>query len=139
MNAEWSRVLTLPERDGTPALAYLHQVVDKTFPLLWDYRFLYREFVVLVQRDPELGHRYAEVRQYGLHNTRLILEALVARNVLRQPPDPDTLDRMATTMWLIVEFWLPYLELGGESVEQEHMAEGANLLLNVLAPYLEDA
>jgi AcrR family transcriptional regulator len=136
MNASWGQVVALPRDDDTSPLGHLQMILRATFPLLWEYRFFYREFVALMRRDPELGRRYREVRAQGLANTEATLNAFVAEGVLRLPGDPNTLPRLSKNIWLIIEFWLPFAELGEESIEPKHLEEGVALLMQVLAPYL---
>ena len=138
MIAAWEAMAEVPQ-DRAPTLSDLRGVLEETYEVLWEYRFFYREFVALLRRDPELGRRYREVRGRGLANTELLLEGFVASEVLREPEDPTALPELARLFWLIVEFWLPFVEMGGEAVGPERSQEGVGLMMQVLKPHMTEA
>jgi AcrR family transcriptional regulator len=137
MMAAWEATFELP-RDRAPTLADLRGMLGETYSVLWEYRFFYREFVALLRRDPELGRRYREVRERGLANTGFLLESFVAGGVLRKPEDPALVPRLANLFWLIVEFWLPFVEMGEERIGPERSREGVGLIMLVLEPYMTE-
>jgi AcrR family transcriptional regulator len=137
MNTAWGRVTALPPESASP-LTDLRRVLRETFSVLWEYRFFYREFVALMRRDPELDRRYREVRERGLSNTENLLNSFFDRGVLQEPNDPDAVPRLATVLWLITEFWLPFAEMGDQIAGSERFQEGVKLLMQVLKPYMTE-
>jgi AcrR family transcriptional regulator len=135
MNSSWEGLFTLPQ-DRMPTLTDLRRILGETFSVLWEYRFFYREFVALMRRDPELGRRYRGVRERGLANTEFILASFVEGGVLRGLEGPNAVPRLVTTLWLITEFWLPFVEMGEETVGPERLQEGVDLMMQVLTPYM---
>lgn len=135
MMAAWEETFVLP-RDRAPTLADLREILEETFSVLWGYRFFYREFVALMRRDPELGRRYRGVRESGLANSEAILGSFVGSGVLRAPEDQNAVHRLATILWLITEFWLPFVEVGEETVGPERLNEGVDLMMQTLKPYM---
>ena len=126
------------QQDRAPTLTDLRGILEETYSVLWEYRFFYREFVALLRRDPELGRRYRDVREGGLANTVVLLESFVASGVLREPEDPDEVTELAKLIWLIVEFWLPFVEMGEEAVGPERSREGVGLMMRILKPYMTE-
>ena len=137
MMAAWEAIFELPQ-DRAPTLTDLRGMLEETYSVLWEYRFFYREFVALLRRDPELGRRYREVRESGLANTEFLLESFVASGVLREPEDPEAMPELAKLFWLIVEFWLPFVEMGEEAVGPERSQEGVGLMMRILEPYMTE-
>jgi AcrR family transcriptional regulator len=135
MNFSWEELFALPQ-DRTPTLGDLRRILGETFSVLWEYRFFYREFVALMRRDPELGRRYRGVRERGLANTEFILASFVEGGVLRGLEGSNAVPKLATTLWLITEFWLPFVEMGEETVGPERLQEGVDLMMQVLTPYM---
>ena len=135
MITSWEQVSALPQDHASP-LTDLRRILEETFSVLWEYRFFYREFVALMRRDPELGRRYRDVRERGLANTQVLLKNVVEGGVLREPEDPTAVPKLATIFWLITEFWLPFAEMGEETVGPEQLHEGVELLMQVLRPYM---
>jgi AcrR family transcriptional regulator len=137
MMAAWETTFELPQ-DRAPTLTDLRGMLEETYSVLWGYRFFYREFVALLRRDPELGRSYREVREGGLANTEFLLGSFVAGGILREPEDPEALPDLAKLFWLIVEFWLPFVEMGEEAVGPERSREGVGLMMRILKPYMTE-
>jgi AcrR family transcriptional regulator len=137
MMGAWEATFQLPQ-ERAPTLTDLREMLEETYVVLWEYRFFYREFVALLRRDPELGRSYREVRERGLANTEFLLRSFVDGGILRNPEDPDVLPGLAKLLWLIVEFWLPFVEMGEETVGPERAREGVGLMMRVLEPYMTE-
>ena len=137
MMADWDEVFVLPQ-DRAPTLTDLREILKETFSVLWGYRFFYREFVVLMRRDPELGQSYRDIRERGLANTGAILQSFIGSGVLRAPEDQGEVNRLAMILWLITEFWLPFVEVGEETVGPERLKEGVELMMQTLKPYMTE-
>jgi AcrR family transcriptional regulator len=137
MMAAWEATFQLPQ-DHAPTLTDVRGMLEETYSVLWEYRFFYREFVALLRRDPELGRSYREIRKSGLANTEFLLETFVAGGILREPEDQKALPELAKLFWLIVEFWLPFVEMGEEAVGPERSREGVGLMMRILEPYMTE-
>ena len=119
-----------------PTLADMWRMVNDTFPVSWDYRFIYRELIALLRRDAELNRRWVEVRVRGFDGFRQLIEVFAAAGVLRPPNDPDVTTRLAELVWMINEFWLASVEVSGQAVDAAQMAHGAELMRQVLEPFI---
>ncbi len=135
MSVEWVEIHALPEGE-TLTLTDLTRMVHRNFEVLWHYRFFYREMVVLVRNDDDLRRKYQAVRNGGFANFRHLFHHFIEAGVATAPSPPTTLDDLATMAWLVVEFWLTFVELGGEPVTAEQQERGVHLLMQVLRPYL---
>ncbi len=119
-----------------PTLADLQALVRGNFRLLWEYRFWYRELVALLRRDAELRQRWLEIRPQQYAGFPELMAAFVTAGVMRPPDDPAVVARLADLCWLISEFWLASLEVGGQTVDAAQMERGVTLMLQVLDPYV---
>ena len=133
--AHWDAIYSLPS-DRMPTLEDMWRMVNDTFPVSWDYRFIYRELIALLRRDDELNRRWVEVRARGFDGFRQLIEVFAAAGVLRPPDDPDVVTRLAELIWMINEFWLASVEVSGQAVDAAQMAHGAELMRQVLEPYI---
>lgn len=122
--------------DRLPNLDDLRGLVSATFAMNWDYRFIFRELIVLLRRDADLQQRWGEVRQRGFDGFHELVETFVSAGVLRAPTDADEVTRLAELCWLIAEYWVPSLEIAGHKVDTHHINRGVELMLQVLAPYI---
>ncbi len=130
-----SAAFSLPS-DRAPTLADLKGLVRRNFNLLWDYRFMYRELIALLQRDEALRRRWLEIRPQQVAGFHELVDVFVAVGVMRAPEDPAVVGRLADLVWLISEFWLASLEVSGKPVNARQMERGIDLMLQVLNPYI---
>jgi AcrR family transcriptional regulator len=135
--AQWDAAYTLPN-DRMPTLDDMWRMVNDTFPVSWEYRFIYRELIALLRRDDELNRRWVEVRARGFEGFRQLVEVFVAAGLLRPPSDSEEVTRLAELIWMINEFWLASVEVSGQAVDAAQMAHGAALMRHVLEPYIID-
>lgn len=52
------------------------------------------------------------------------------------PDDPVAIGYLADLCWLISEFWLPSVELSGQSFNEETLSHGTALMRQVLQPFI---
>ncbi len=133
--ARADRLYELPA-DRPPTLDDLRGLVRATFAMSWDFRFIYRELIALLRRDEQLQARWAEVRARGFAGFRELVGLFVAAGVLRDPGDPAVIARVAELCWLVSEYWLSSVEVSGAAVDAAQMERGADLMLQVLDPFI---
>lgn len=131
MDTEWEGGFQLSE---SPNLADLRRLLEFTFELQWRYRFLYRETVPLTQRDPQLKERFRQLEDRGRAGLEHLIRTFVQADLLSLPT--HEIPRLALSIWLITEAWLPYLDLHEAHHAEQHQ-EGINLLMFSLNPYLK--
>jgi len=122
--------------DHPPTLVDLRALVQATFELSWDFRFTYRELIALLRRDDALQVRWVAIRARGFAGFQELVDQFVASKVLRRPASAAAVTRLAELCWLVSEFWLASVEVSGQSVNAAQMEHGADLMLQVLDPYL---
>lgn len=135
MIAAWAVVYSLPD-DRPPIVEDLGHMLRGNFEVAWEYRFFYRELVSLMQRDPQLRATYQAVRENGFTNIYRLFGYFVSAQVLRPPTPPTTLEDIAELCWMVGDFWLTSVELGGAPVTPEQMQRGVHVMLQILQPYL---
>jgi AcrR family transcriptional regulator len=133
----WEAASALPA-DHPPTIADLQRILGAHFGLVWVYRFYYRELPALLRRDPELAREYREIRRAALDNIQALLQSFITARVMRPPSDPAVLADLAEICWLLVDFWLPYSELGDNPPEPGDVARGVALVMRVLHPYFTE-
>ncbi|GAB4108794.1 MAG: TetR/AcrR family transcriptional regulator [Roseiflexaceae bacterium] len=129
------RLYDLPP-DRLPTLEDLRGLVRATFEMSYRYRFIYRELIALLRRDPPLQARWVEVRARGFAGFRELVGLFVAAGVLRDPGNPATITRLAELCWLVSEYWLASVETSGNTVDTAQMERGVALLMQVLEPFM---
>lgn len=118
------------------------EALEATFAMIqefnWRYRFFKRELTSLVMTDPVLRERFQRSHHTLLGLIRQANAGAVAKGILKPLPAPE-LDLLAETIWLLALFWLNYLEVGGEAVDEQSLRRGMDLLRNVIRPHLTEA
>jgi AcrR family transcriptional regulator len=127
-----------PGRPAAENLAALRDNLAAGMALAWEYRFFEREILALLRADPELRAAYREVYERRLGEWLRFGEALAAQGVLRSPRPPSNLRDLVVAIWLVATSWLPFLDVTGDAQDPRQVAQGADLVLVVLSPYLTD-
>jgi len=115
--------------------------MEETFAMIqrynWRYRFFKRELTALVQSDPELAERFASVHRANLAMVRGAIDRSVSAGVLVEMEETERA-LLAEELWLLTLFWLNYLELGGEPVDDVTLARGNAVLRNAILPRMTE-
>lgn len=138
VDAHWKEAYWLSD-DIAPTPEDVRAIAERTFSGLWEYRFFYRELGALTNRDPELGRRYRQLRRRGLSGTEEILRNFAKSGVLEGLEEAESVSRLAKTLMLVAEFWLPFEEAGGEASGLDPVHEGAEILMEILTLRLRDS
>ena len=127
-----------PAPEAPADLVTLRQNVAQGAALAWRYRFFERESRALLRADPRLRADYRQVYERRLAQWLEFAERLVAHGLMRPPSPPGTLRRLGIAVWLIAENWPAFLDVVGDPQDPDQLAEGADLVLVALEPYLTD-
>lgn len=104
----------------------------------WRYRFFKRELTALVMADPLLGEQFVASHRANLAMVDAALERSIEQGFL--VPLAETVRKLlAEQVWLMTLFWLNYLEVGGEEVNDETLKRGIDHLHLLLAPHLTES
>ena len=101
----------------------------------WRYRFFKRELAALVMADPLLGEQFVASHRDNLAMVDAALERSIAQRFL-VPMKKSVRKLLAEQIWMITLFWLNYLEVGGEEVNDATLKRGIEHLHLLLTPYL---
>jgi AcrR family transcriptional regulator len=113
--------------------------MEQTFAMIqtfnWRYRFFKRELTALIMNDPLLKARFHEMNQMQLGIIHQSIRQAMEQGFLR-PLDDQTLDLLTEEVWLVALFWLNYLEVAGEEVNERTLNRGSEVLRNIMTNYL---
>lgn len=107
------------------------QAMEETFAMIqrfnWRYRFFKRELTALLLSDPQLKERHVTTHRAMLAVVRHSIENSVAQGILT-PMVEEELGLFVEEVWLLTLFWLNYLEVGGEEVNETTLARGNSVV-----------
>jgi AcrR family transcriptional regulator len=129
----YDSVWILPE-GRPPQLSDFQTMLYQHFQLLWNYRFFYRELLVLTGRDPLLKQRYRAIQQQRLDEIEKLFKTLAKVGVFNAEGRSKTYRDLLTASWIISENWVGHLESVGLEVNEATLQEGVKLVLRILEP-----
>ena len=103
----------------------------------WRYRFFKRELTGLIMNDPLLKERFHATNSQMRGMIRYTIDGGIANGSFK-PMDTTTKEHLVDAIWLVALFWLNYLEVGGEEVNESTLRRGNDVLRTVLCQYLTD-
>ncbi len=126
-------------RDVEDAWFFLHSL----FELIWQYRFLYRDLNDLLSKNRRLEIHFQAVLKNKTHAIKALLDGMSRSGAITIAP--ASVEPTATTMVVVITFWLSfeYVRDPRRALEPESagaaMSRGAYHVLGLLLPYLEGA
>lgn len=115
------------------------ETMEQTFVMIqaynWRYRFFKRELTSLILNDQLLKERFLQTHHTMLGVIRQSNDYSVATGTLKPMPEKE-MTLFTEEIWLVTLFWLNYLEVGGEEVNDKTLRRGIDLLRNVIRPHL---
>ena len=116
--------------------------MEQTFLMIqqfnWRYRFFKRELTALVMADPLLQEQFQATNRMMQQMIRQSIDAGIATGRIK-PLDEQEKSHFVDAVWLLALFWVNYLEVGGEEVNEATLARGNELLRLLIKPYLVEA
>lgn len=117
------------------------QSMEATFVMIqrfnWRYRFFKRELTTLVMDDPQLKERFSLTHQAMLAMIGQSIDQSIAQGVMR-PMGKKERDLLVDEVWLVTLFWLNYLEVGGEEINDETLWRGVEVLRRIVLAHLSE-
>lgn len=117
------------------------QSMEETFIMIqkfnWRYRFFKRELTALVMSDPQLKERFAQTHQAMLTMIGESIDQTIAQGIMR-PMGATERDLLVDEVWLVTLFWLNYLEVGGEEINDTTLTRGVELLRKIVQGHLTE-
>ena len=117
------------------------EAMEQTFIMIqeynWRYRFFKRELTALIMNDPQLKERFHSTNSQMLDMIRYTIDCGIAKGSIKSMNVAEK-EPLVDAIWLVALFWLNYLEVGGEEVNETTLRRGNNVLRTVFHPYLTD-
>lgn len=124
-------------RDVEEAWFFMHSL----FELIWQYRFLYRDLNDLLSKNRRLETHFQWILKHKTRSLRAMLDSLNRVGALKL--DPTEADGTATSMVVVLTYWLSYEYVRDprHALEEDNaqlaLLRGAHHVLSLLVPYLE--
>ena len=103
----------------------------------WEYRFLRKELLLLINRDKHLANEVLEDNKKQYEKLLKLISHLIEKGCLKEIPK-ETITYLADTIMLYSQFWTPYLLLLGEKVDKKSVKRVTEQIERVFYPYLTE-
>ena len=117
------------------------EALERTFIMIqeynWRYRFFKRELTALIMNDILLKERFHATNSQMRDMIRFTIDGGIANGSIK-PMGVENKEHFVDAIWLVALFWLNYLEVGGEEVNETTLKRGNDVLRTVLSQYLTD-
>lgn len=111
------------------------EALDRKFKVIqeinWRFRFFKRELPALIMNDPVLKKRFRKSHDAILFMIKDSIHRAVEAGLLIKM-DGEGIDLLARELWLVILFWLNYLEISGMKVTKKTIARGSDILRDIL-------
>jgi len=135
---EYQEINAAPQTDPATAVTAMLDTFVMVQRFNWRYRFFKRELTALLHNDPQLASDFAVVHAQHRAMVRAAIDRLSAEGFITPLAEPER-DLFVEQLWLIILFWLNYLEAGAEPINDATLARGNAVLLSAIRPHLTEA
>lgn len=125
------------EKFGPGTLAALEQTFVMIQEYNWRYRFFKRELTALIMNDAILKERFHRTNSQMLAIISKSIECSISEGSIKTMNEVD-IACFADAIWLLALFWLNYLEVGGEEINETSLKRGNDVLRMMMRPYLNE-
>ncbi len=122
------RVASEATSESLEGLERRFQVIQE---INWRFRFFKRELPALIMNDPALKKRFRKSHDAILFMITDSIRRAVEAELLKKMDDKE-MDLLAHELWLVILFWLNYLEISGIKVTKKAIAMGSDILRDIL-------
>jgi AcrR family transcriptional regulator len=134
--------LMASDMDGTWDISEPLSIMDfkssmiKVQHILWKYRFFQKEQNYLLTKDTVLKKDHLKARNKRFKEITLFFQGLTKSGAMRGFEDETILPSLIKIGWIIVDYWMSFLDIEGEKIDEENAKAGVDLLLLTLRPYM---
>ncbi|GAC1474438.1 MAG: TetR/AcrR family transcriptional regulator [Ktedonobacteraceae bacterium] len=125
--------------DDLIQLNNLSGLLTRGFSLMWDYRFLLRDYTNWVISEPAVHAQVVALTMRGHDFAVKVLERLLdlrALNIERKE-----IPTLATNIWIVIRYWIDYCQSRNEQrqITEQDIQEGIEQVRALVRPYLTPA
>lgn len=100
----------------------LKKLLEKVGSFFRKYRFIFKEYVFLIESDTRIKRLNYKVQAKRLTEVKQMVEINIKEGILRELEDSEK-NFFITTLWMSSMFWKPYEKVIGQSYEEKSEKE----------------
>lgn len=118
-----------------PLFINLDSHLKTSFEMQRQYSFFFTDTLEVMRSYPSIRRQHREHIGWQRIQIRLFVEFNVARGALQEPKDPDSFQRLAERLILILDTWLSYEVMQGALLKDIKSEEFKEAMWAILIPY----
>ncbi len=123
-------------QQGDLKLEQLYDLQVHYFGLMWEYRFLFLDFVTIARRNPELRANFNQLMAFRQLQFRAALDRMIQQGLLKEEWMDGLYDRYIIQQMMFSNAWIPDAEIHFDGSPKQKIAFYADLIVSSLTPYL---
>lgn len=136
MVAGFDAMAAAMEKKTDISLNDLREGSEKSFELMYKYRFLFLHFVDITLRIPSIREDYFKLTQNRMDQFMVIFQHLIMRGVFRSDLPDKIFQSLVTQIFIVFDFWLSNNELTLRLRGRDAIAHYNDIFFAMLYPYL---
>ena len=120
----------------TAGTATIATFADRSFRLMYDYRFIFLHFVEIARRIPAVQQHYETLTRRREKEFLALFGRLVTEGVFRNDLPDSVWAALVTQFFIVGDFWLSNNELTGGLKGEAAVTHYRDMFLQTLIPYL---
>ena len=124
--------------DTSPPLTRFLNLMRSIIAMWRKCPFFQRELVVLLKKDEKLKSLYLRDKDIFRQKTKLLFKEMVDTGILRSEAGSDGFEALYTIGWIIVDFWISFLDINDQGPTEENLIKGIDLIVQAWRPYLTE-
>lgn len=136
LTEEFNQLVSTLETGKDLALEELLLSVHQTFPLIYNYRFIFLHFVEIARRIPAIGKKYAAINSQRKIQFMIIIHKLVDAGYFRKDIPEDQYHHLITRLFITADFWLSSNAITGNAKGKNAIKVFTDVFFSNFYPYL---
>lgn len=124
--------------EATSELERMLQIGERSFRILYHYKFLMLDFVRIMRRIPQIEQSYRALVKLRQQQFEQVFQAMVHKGWLIPEPVAGHYADLATRLLILGDGWIPHAEFHFAGTAEAAVAHYARLFISELVPLLTD-
>ncbi|MEX6687466.1 TetR/AcrR family transcriptional regulator [Danxiaibacter flavus] len=136
LTQEFNQLVSALETGEYLAPEELWLSVHRTFPLIYNYRFIFLHFVEIARRIPAIGKKYAAINSQRKIQFMAIIHKLVESGYFRKEIPEEQYHHLITRLFITADFWLSSNAITGNAKGKNAIKVFTDVFFSNFYPYL---
>jgi AcrR family transcriptional regulator len=119
-------------------LETIYRINRSTIKQMYEYRFLFLDFVQVMRENETIRKHNTELRQKRTQQFKIMIQTLQEKGKIRKQEYEHEFERLYLRMNILGDFWISFSEIGDDLQLHEIVDKYALVLFEFFYPYLTE-